>query len=384
METLSEMGYSNLDYDEIVFPHLGFDVHVKSTAFSIFGLDVQWYGIMIVIGILLAMTFAYRNMRRVGIDSDRATDAIIGGILGALVGARAYYVIFNWDEYKDDLPSIFNTREGGLAVFGGLIGAVIVGGIICKIRKVKFLPMMDLCGVGFLIGQGIGRWGNFFNQEAFGKNTDSLFCMSGGRVQQWIALNYNTLGSYNEGVTMDAAYAVHPCFLYESAWCLLGAVLLGITLYKWRKFDGQIILMYMIWYGFGRFFIEGLRTDSLTIGSLRVSQALSAVICVASLIILIVKLGKVKRMGSDYKLYVDTPESKALLAEADKRIAEEAAKKAAKKRRKKPDAEPIIPEETDEKTGKNNIKADLLIFILPLFIHCLVLISPNSIIISHM
>ena len=347
METLSEMGYSNLDYDEIVFPHLGFDVHVKSTAFSIFGLDVQWYGIMIVIGILLAMTFAYRNMRRVGIDSDRATDAIIGGILGALVGARAYYVIFNWDEYKDDLPSIFNTREGGLAVFGGLIGAVIVGGIICKIRKVKFLPMMDLCGVGFLIGQCLGRWGNFFNQEAFGKNTDSLFCMSGGRVQQWIALNYNTLGSYNEGVTMDAAYAVHPCFLYESAWCLLGAVLLGITLYKWRKFDGQIILMYMIWYGFGRFFIEGLRTDSLTIGSLRVSQALSAAICVASLIILIVMLSKVKRMGREYRLYVDTAESKALLAEADKRLAEEAAKKAAKKAAKNPDAkaEPIVSEE---------------------------------------
>ena len=346
METLSEMGYSNLDYDEIVFPHLGFDVHVKSTAFSIFGLDVQWYGIMIVIGILLAMTFAYRNMRRVGIDSDRATDAIIGGILGALVGARAYYVIFNWDEYKDDLPSIFNTREGGLAVFGGLIGAVIVGGIICKIRKVKFLPMMDLCGVGFLIGQCLGRWGNFFNQEAFGKNTDSLFCMSGGRVQQWIALNYNTLGSYNEGVTMDAAYAVHPCFLYESAWCLLGAVLLGITLYKWRKFDGQIILMYMIWYGFGRFFIEGLRTDSLTIGSLRVSQALSAAICVASLIILIVMLSKVKRMGREYKLYVDTAESKALLAEADKRLAEEAAKKAAKKAGKKP--EESGEEETEE------------------------------------
>ncbi|MBR2088187.1 MAG: prolipoprotein diacylglyceryl transferase [Oscillospiraceae bacterium] len=347
METLSEMGYSNLDYDEIVFPHLGFDVHVKSTAFSIFGLDVQWYGIMIVIGILLAMTFAYRNMRRVGIDSDRATDAIIGGILGALVGARAYYVIFNWDEYKDDLPSIFNTREGGLAVFGGLIGAVIVGGIICKIRKVKFLPMMDLCGVGFLIGQCLGRWGNFFNQEAFGKNTDSLFCMSGGRVQQWIAMNYNALGSYNEGVTMDAAYAVHPCFLYESAWCLLGTVLLGITLYKWRKFDGQIILMYMIWYGFGRFFIEGLRTDSLTIGSLRVSQALSAAICVASLIILIVMLSKVKRMGREYRLYVDTAESKALLAEADKRIAEETAKKAAKKAAKNPDAkaETIAPEE---------------------------------------
>ena len=352
MKTVAEMGYSNLDYDEIVFPNLGIDVHIKSTAFSIFGLDVQWYGILIVTGLLLAMAFAYKNMRRVGLDGDRATDAIIGGIIGGLVGARAYYVIFNWNEYKDDLPSIFNTREGGLAVFGGLIGAVIVGGIICKLRKVKLLPMLDLCGVGFLIGQCIGRWGNFVNQEAFGKNTDSLFCMSGGRVQQWIAMNYNALGGYNQDMTMDQAYAVHPCFLYESFWCLIGAVLLGIVFYKWRKFDGQIILMYMIWYGAGRFFIEGLRTDSLTIGTLRVSQAVSAVICVGSLICLLVMLSKVKRMGSDYKLYADTPESKALLAEADRRIAEDAEKKAAKKAAKDTETptEPIIPEETDDKT----------------------------------
>ena len=330
MKTLAEMGYTDLDYNEIVFPNLGIDIHLDPTAFTIFGLDVQWYGILIVIGLLLAMGFAYRNMRRVGIDSDRATDAIIGGIIGAIIGARAYYVIFNWDEYKDDLPSIFNTREGGLAVFGGLIGAVIVGGIICKIRKVRFLPMMDLCGVGFLIGQGIGRWGNFFNQEAFGRNTDSLFAMSGGRVQQWIAANYNALGSLNADVTLDAAYPVHPCFLYESVWCLTGAVLLAITLKKWRKFDGQIILMYMIWYGAARFVIEGLRTDSLTIGTLRVSQALSAVICVGSAIALMILLNKVKRMGSEYKLYVNTAESRQLLAEADERLAQKSQKKSEK------------------------------------------------------
>ena len=344
METVAEMGYTNLDYDEIVFPHLGIDLHLDPTAFTIFGLDVQWYGILIVIGLLLAMLFAYRNMRRVGIDSDRATDAIIGGILGALVGARAYYVIFNWDEYKNDLPSIFNTREGGLAVYGGLLGAVLVGGIICKLRKVKFLPMMDLCGVGFLIGQGIGRWGNFFNQEAFGKHTDSLFCMSGGQVQQWLAVKAV------ENPDLSPAYAVHPCFLYESCWCLLGALLLGLTLKKWRKFDGQIILMYMIWYGAGRFVIEGLRTDSLTIGTLRVSQALSALICVGSLIVLLVMLSKVKRMGKEYKLYVDTAESKALLAETEQKIAEAAAKKAAKKAGTSEDAPaaPILAEEETE------------------------------------
>ena len=328
MQSLEEMGVSHLEQNEIVFPHLGIDVTVNPTAFTIFGLDVQWYGILIVIGLVLAMGFAFRNMRRVGIDSDRAVDAIIGGILGALVGARAYYVILNWDDYRGDIGAILNTREGGLAVYGGLIGAVIVGGIICRIRKVKLLPMLDLCGVGFLIGQGIGRWGNFVNQEAFGKNTDSLFCMSGGRVQQWIDINYTVLGSYNTDVTMDSAYAVHPCFLYESVWCLLGAVLLGVTLYKWRKFDGQIILMYMIWYGAARFIIEGLRTDSLTIGSLRVSQALSAAICVGSIIAFVIILGKIRRMGSDYKLYVDTDESRALLAEAEQRAKEYAEKKA--------------------------------------------------------
>ena len=333
MQSLEEMGVSHLEQNEIVFPHLGIDVTVNPTAFTIFGLDIQWYGILIVVGLVLAMAFAFRNMRRVGIDSDRAVDVVIGGIIGALVGARAYYVIFNWDQYRGDIKAILNTREGGLAVFGGLIGAVLVGGIICKIRKVKLFPMLDLCGVGFLIGQGIGRWGNFVNQEAFGVNTDSLFCMSGGRVQQWITMNYTALGGTQGGVSMDPAYAVHPCFLYESVWCLLGAVLLGITLYKWRKFDGQIILMYMIWYGAARFFIEGLRTDSLTVGSLRVSQAVSAVICIGAAIALVILLSKVKRMGSDYKLYVNTEESRALLAEADEKAAKDAQERAAKKAR---------------------------------------------------
>lgn len=319
MSTVEELGYSNLDYDEIVFPRLGIDVHVNPTAFTIFGVSIQWYGIIIVSGLLIALLFAFRNMKRIGIDPDRATDGIIGGILGALVGARAYYVLLNWDSYKGDWKAIINTREGGLAIFGGLIGAVIVGGIVCKLRKVRLLPMLDICGVGFLIGQGIGRWGNFTNQEAFGKNTDSLFCMSGGRIQRWITLNYNETFSYDKDVTLSASYPVHPCFLYESFWCLLGAVLLFIAFKKFRKFDGQIILMYMVWYGFGRFFIEGLRTDSLMIGNLRVSQALALFICIVALVLLIVQLSRVKRMGSDYVLYVDTEESKQLLAEAEAR-----------------------------------------------------------------
>lgn len=319
MTTLTELGYESLDYDEIVFPNLGIDVKVDPTAFTVFGIDVQWYGILITAGLLLALLFAFRNLPRVGIDPDRATDAVIAGILGGLVGARAYYVLMNWKDYVGDWKLILNTREGGLAIFGGLIGAVLVGGIMCRIRKVKLLPMLDICGVGFLIGQGIGRWGNFTNQEAFGTNTNNLLCMSGGRIRTWIAQNYNSLTQLNSDVTVDPDYPVHPCFLYESVWCLLGALVLATVLRRFRRFDGEIILLYCIWYGLGRFFIEGLRTDSLMIGSLRVSQALAACICVTAAVLLIVFLSKVKRMGREYRLYVDTDESKALLEEAAKR-----------------------------------------------------------------
>ncbi len=345
METMMNKSYPYLDYDEIMFPNLGIDLHVDPTAFTIFGLDIQWYGILIVSGMLLALLFAYWNMHRVGIDPDRATDAVIGGIIGALIGARAYYVLLNWDYYCKNPREILNTRGGGLAILGGLIGAVIVGSVICKIRKVKFLPMMDLCGVGFLIGQGVGRWGNFVNQEAFGGNTDGLFAMTGGRIQSWIYVNYDEM-------IVDPRYPVHPCFLYESAWCLLGALLLGIVLRKWRKFDGQIILMYMVWYGLGRFFIEGLRTDSLMIGTLRVSQVLSAVMFVVALVLLIIGFSRVKRMGRDYVLYVDTKESKEMLVEAEERYMRERSERlankairAAKRRSKHADAE-----ETEEKT----------------------------------
>ncbi len=349
MTTVEELGCGNLDYNQIVFPNLGIDVTINPTAFTVFGVEIQWYGIIITIGLLLAMLFGFRNMRSLGIDSDRAIDAVIGGIIGGLIGARAYYVIFNWDEFSGDLISIFNTRSGGLAIYGGIIGALLIGGIVAKIRKVRLFPMLDIVGVCFLIGQGVGRWGNFINQEAFGANTDNPFCMTGGRIQYWIEQNYTALGDNS----LSAAYPVHPCFLYESVWCLLGFVLLAIALKKWRKFDGQIFLMYIGWYGLGRFFIEGLRTDSLMIGTLRVSQALAALCVVASIVLLIVFGSKVKRMGRDYVLYCDSKESKELLAEADAR-AEEAYRKKAERKAKKEGSQPeaqIIPEDDDENTA---------------------------------
>ena len=141
-----------LEQNEIQFPHLGIDLHVDSTAFQIFGIDIQWYGLLITCGLLLAMIYAFHNMRSYGIHPDRAIDAIIGGIIGAIVGARAYYVILEWDNYAGDWKRIFNLRQGGLAIYGGLIGALVVGCIIAKIRKVRLLPLLDLCGAGFLLG----------------------------------------------------------------------------------------------------------------------------------------------------------------------------------------------------------------------------------------
>lgn len=299
------------DYNEIVFPKLGIDIHVNSTAFSIFGFDIQWYGILIATGVLLAFLFAFKNFKIVGLDSNKTFDVIIAGLVGGIIGARAYYVIMEWDQYKDDILSIFNTRQGGLAFYGGLIGAVLFGFIMAKIRKVKLLPLLDIVGIGFLIGQTIGRWGNFFNQEAFGSNTDSVFGMTGGRIQSWISENVPS---------MDPEMPVHPCFLYESVWCFIGIILLSIVFYKARKFDGQIFIMYIGWYGLGRAFIESLRSDSLYIGTIKVSQALAILCVIASVITLIIMLNYVKRMGSDYVLYKDTEESKELLAKAEKNV----------------------------------------------------------------
>lgn len=360
MSTIEEMGYGSLSTNEIVFPKLGIEIEIDPTAFTLFGIDFQWYGLIITFGLLLALIYGFRNMVRIGIDPDRAIDAVIGGIIGGIVGARAYYVIFNWHEFEGDVLSIFNTRGGGLAIYGGIIGALLVGGIVAKCRKVRLFPLLDIVGVGFLLGQGIGRWGNFVNQEAFGSNTDSLFCMTGGRIQSWIASTYTAAGD----TSLNPNYAVHPCFLYESAWCLLGFVLLAAVSRKWRRFDGQIFLMYLGWYGLGRFFFEGLRSDSLMIGTLRVSQVLAALCVVFSVVMLIVCGSKVKRMGRDYVLYCNSKESKALLAEAAAK-AEEAYQKRMSKKAQKDGTQPevkIIPDEdnatTDKQEDEINGKAD--------------------------
>lgn len=308
------------ELNEIRFPKLGWTFNIDPTAFKIGNVEIQWYGIIITLGLLLALIYCFPKMKRFGLDADRTIDAVIGGVIGGIIGARVYYVIFNWDEYKGNFKEMLNTRNGGLAIYGGIIGALLIGLLICKLRKIKILPMLDITVLGFLIGQGVGRWGNFINQEAFGTNTDSFLGMTGGRIQQTI-INQTQIGGemYSNGnVTMLWENPVHPCFLYESLWCLLGFVLLSAWS-KRRKYDGQIFLMYLAWYGLERFVVEGMRTDSLMFGELRVSQVLSAVIFIASVIIQIVMFSRIRREPESYVLYANTRESRLLLEESRRR-----------------------------------------------------------------
>ena len=305
-----------LEPHEIQFPELGWKFNIDPTAFSVFGFDIQWYGIIITLGLILALIYALPRMKRFGLDSDRSVDAIIGGVIGGIIGARIYYVLMRWDEYKWDWKAIINTRQGGLAIYGGIIGALLVGLIICRIKKIKMLPMLDIVSLGFLIGQGVGRWGNFFNQEAFGTNTSSFLGMTGGTIQRTISDGMQLGGDmYENGLDMLWEKPVHPCFFYESVWCLLGFVILAFWS-KRRKYDGQIFLMYLAWYGAERFVVEGLRTDSLMLGNIRISQALSAIIFVASVILQIVLYSRKKRDPESMPLYVNTEESHHLIEES--------------------------------------------------------------------
>ncbi|NLK70249.1 MAG: prolipoprotein diacylglyceryl transferase [Clostridiales bacterium] len=346
---------NNLDYNQIVFPKLGIDITINSDAFTIFGLTVKWYGIIIAFGIVLAMLYGFSQMKKFGLDADRAIDCIFAGMIGGIIGARLYFVIIEWENYKGDFKSIFNIRNGGLAIYGGIIGAVLAAALVAKWRKVKLLPLLDIAGMGFLIGQGIGRWGNFTNHEAFGYNTDSIFGMSSGKIQEQI---YYMTASLNptdtsKNAELVASLPVHPCFLYESVWCLL-----GFALFAWfskrRKYDGQLFLMYAGWYGLGRFFIEGLRTDSLMVGNLRVSQVLAAICVITSAILLIVIGQKVKSMGEEYVLYCNTEESKQLLAEAEERMK----KSKTNKSEDKTDIEDSEVSDEAEKNDDNNDSDD--------------------------
>lgn len=255
----------------VSFPGLGiYNLSINPVALSINGLNIRWYGIIITAGLILAIIYAQTVCKkRFGVDKDKLFNCTIVGIITAIIGARLYYVIFQWDTYSKNPMKIFNINEGGLAIYGGLIGALIGGLIVAKLNNMNIPALLDVAVLGFLIGQGIGRWGNFTNQEAFGTPTHL----------PWGMVSENTGG-----------VAVHPCFLYESLWCLLGFVVLHILSKYRRKYDGQIFIMYLIWYGFERMIVEGFRTDSLMLPilNIRISQALSVLLLITGVTVFII------------------------------------------------------------------------------------------------
>ncbi len=346
--------------DKVYFPNFGGGdnilkegISIDRVAFTVPGVNftVYWYGLLIGIGMLLAIIYGFKKMRSCGIDPDRATDSVISGIIGAIIGARLYYIVFNTEGMK--LTDFFKIRDGGLAIYGGLIGAILVGGIVTKLRGLRLSAMLDVTAPCFLIGQCIGRWGNFFNQEAFGANTDKAWGMLSWKTAAYISDHYDTL------TDVDAFKPIHPCFLYESLWCLLGFVLLHLY-FKHRKFDGEIFLMYTFWYGLGRFFIEGLRTDSLYLGQIRVSQLVAGTCVVASVILWIVFRSSVKRSDS-YKFFYETEVSKAQLAEYTEYEDMQKEKKELKKKmdeaKHKGESFAELEKEYEKKFGKEAMKA---------------------------
>lgn len=264
-------------------------------------ISIKWYGVIIAFGFTLAALFGGRIAYTWRINLSKMVDVLIYGTFGGIIGARAYYVAFQWDYYSQNPAEIFQIWHGGLAIYGGIIGGILAAFITCKLEKLNFYNLLDMVGMSLLIGQGIGRWGNYANQEAFGTFTNGNFGMMSSKVSAYIASHPDKFGL--EGVADISGYIeennlfVHPTFFYEFVWCMVGFGLLYLTLKRFRKFSGQLFLSYGIWYGLGRTFIEGLRTDSLYIGDtgIRVSQALSICIVAVCSVILVAMLIKVKK-----------------------------------------------------------------------------------------
>jgi len=310
---------------EVEFPNLFGGTAINYyRGFNLFGVNIYWYGVLIAVGVVLAYLYAmHRATKDFGLVKDRVFDVVFAAVIGGFLFARIYFCVFT--ELKNPGTYTFVTvfigiRDGGLAIYGGVIGAFIVGFLFCKLRKVNFFAMADLASLGFLIGQTIGRWGNFVNQEAYGEvcSPDWIFGMNGSKI----------------AMEVEAGALVHPCFLYESVWCLLGFVLLHFYSKKLRTFDGEITLMYVSWYGLGRFFIEGLRTDSLYAGSLRISQIVAGVSFVVGMALFI--LFKIIAAKKGAVLYVNSDASKELIEHDRAADEEKKQKKLAKKEKAAP------------------------------------------------
>lgn len=272
----------------VTFPYLGWQFEISRVALQIGSFKIYWYGVIIMCGLFLALLYAWKSSPRYNVNWNKLFNCVLVGIVTGVIGARLYFCLFRWDEYfvPGKFQDIIKINEGGLAIYGGIIGALLGGLIVAKIQKMKLMPILDITMVCFLIGQGIGRWGNFMNQEAFGTPTDLPWAMM------------------SEGT---GNIAVHPCFLYESLWCLLGFAALHFYGKYRQRYAGQIFYMYLVWYGFERTFVEGLRTDSLYLPfqifgmDVRVSQLLSALLFVFGIIMLLVNIKREDPFYANYR-----------------------------------------------------------------------------------
>lgn len=282
-------------YESINFPNLGIELENVGKSISVFGFEIAYYGMLIGLGIMLGVALAAYEAKRTGQDPESYFDLTIYGIIVGISCARLYYVIFSWEDYKDNLLQIFNIRQGGLAIYGGVIGVVITILVYAKVKKLYAPQIMDTVAMSLLVGQIIGRWGNFFNREAFGEYTDCLFAMQ---------LPYNAVRVADvtdlmmENITYisEVAYIqVHPTFLYESLWNL-GVLIILFCYRKRKKFEGELFLMYLGGYGLGRFWVEGLRTDQLQLANgWAVSQLLAIILFVGSIVAIAIVRNKKKK-----------------------------------------------------------------------------------------
>ena len=284
----------------IHFPNLGIHLENVGQSISVFGFEIAYYGMIIGLGIMAGVAIAIYEAKRTKQNTETYFDLALYAVICSIIGARIYYVVFSWDSYKDDLLSIFNLREGGLAIYGGVIAAVITTYVFGRVKKISFGTLADTAGLGLILGQSIGRWGNFFNREAFGEYTNNLFAMQ-------LPLNAvrssdvtELMREHMEVIDGITYIQVHPTFFYESLWNL--AVLIGLLLWrKHKKFEGEIFLLYLLGYGAGRALIEALRTDQLLIPGteIAVSQVLAIVLIAVAMIGIILGRIRAKKIKMD-------------------------------------------------------------------------------------
>lgn len=284
---------------DIVFPNIGIEFEtIDPVAFTLFGMPIYWYGLIIVTGFMAGLLIARYRAKKFGHDPELYSDFLIYALIAAIIGARIYYVAFSWDSYKDNLMDIFAFREGGLAIYGGVIGALIALFVFTKRKKESFWLMADIAAPGLAMGQVIGRFGNFMNMEAFGGPSDGFFAMALKASKAKIPSSMLEFVGPLEG--FDGSYlVVQPTFLFEALWNLALVFFLHFVT-KYKKFDGEIIMLYILGYGIGRGWIEGLRTDQLLIGStgIPISQLLAIIMAITSAAYIIYRRNRIKKQDS--------------------------------------------------------------------------------------